>query len=208
MYELVNQLTMLLQEGIPSEIWLIVQVVIALILLFIGQKSIRLWLALAGLSGGAYLGVLLTSHIDFGPTWNAVAILSLAVIGALILSTAYKACFFIGGFIGGISLGRYVLDIFFPLTPKPVLLLIALATGLIAVFFREHFEIWATAITGAMLFADASVAYLYKLKPGNLINRVPQLNVEIKEDLIILLGIALLTLIGAYVQKKSRSGSR
>ena len=208
MYELVNQLTTLLKDGIPSEIWLIVQVIVALILLFIGKRSIRLWLALAGLSGGAYLGVLLTSQIDFGSSWNAAAILSLAIIGALILSTAYKACFFIGGFIGGISLGRYILDIFFPLVPKPVLLLIALVTGLVAVFLREHFEIWATATTGAMLFVDGLVAYLYKLKPGNLINRVPQLNIEIKEDLLILLGIILLTIIGAYVQKKSRSRYR
>ena len=208
MYEFVNQLTTLLKEGIASEIWLIVQVAIALILLFIGKKSIRLWLALAGLSGGAYLGALLTSHIDFGSTWNAVAILSLAVIGALILSTAYKVCFFIGGFIGGINLGRYILDIFFPLAPKPALLLIALITGLVAIFLKEYFEIWATSITGAMLFTDALVAYLYKLKPGNLINRVPQLRMEIKEDLIILLGIALLTLIGVYVQKKSKSRQR
>ncbi len=202
MSELLDGLSELKSIEIPAEAWLIGTLVLGVVLLFWGKKIIRLWLGLAGLAGGTVAGLRLVEEIPVSETvgWIVVALLALA--GAFLLSLAYKACFFVGGIIGGIFLGNYLLGIFWPGYPDLLIIVIAVAVGLIAVLLEPQFTIIATAITGAMLTADTVVSLVYKTSPGDLIRRVQIMNVSLTDDLIILLAIGLLATVGIYVQRR------
>ncbi len=204
MLDFLSGFTELPKLDLPSEFWLIATGVLGILLLFWGRHVIRFWLALAGLAGGTYVGMIIVERAELTEpvSWIVVALIALA--GAGLLALAYKVCFFIGGFIGGAFLATYLLDIFWPGYPEILVMVIAALVGLSAVFLKDQFTIIATAISGGLLVADSVVSIVYKTEPGDLIRRAQILNFNLTDDLIILASIALLAAVGIYVQRKQR----
>ncbi len=204
----IEEIGKLLQFDLPTEIVLLINLALGIILLFFGLKVVRLWLALTGLAGGAYLGLLLVNKLELSSPVSWIVIILLAFAGAFVLALAYKACFFIGGFIAGIYFGGYLLNVFFTDYQRLAVLVIALLCALLALFLRKRFTIVITALTGAFLTADSILAYFYELKPGDLLFRMQNLELQLKfsEDLLILLGMLILAAIGMLVQSKQKKG--
>lgn len=197
------------QFNLPEMFTVAVYGVVGLLLMFFGLKVVRLWLGIAGLAGGAYLGIIIANLLKLDNTagWAVVALVAIA--GAFLLALAYKLCFFAGGFIAGIYFGQYLLKAFMPDYNQYVLLGFALLAGILAAFFRFGFTILVTALTGSLLISDIIVSFVYDQKPGDLIFRVQSLNFDLKEDLIVLLIIACFAAIGALVQmRQSRRRAR
>ncbi len=204
MLDFINNFTDFPKLELPTEFWLIGTAILGVALLFWGRHLIRLWLALAGLAGGAYLGLLIVdlAELEEPVSWIIVALIALA--GAGLLALAYKVCFFVGGFIAGDFLATYLLTIFWPDYPELLILVLATVVGLTAVFLQDQFTIIATAISGGLLVADTVVTMVYKMNPGDLIRRAQVLDFNLVDDLLVLTSIALLAAIGIYVQRKQK----
>lgn len=208
MFTLLEEIYALLPTDFPVEVALLIQAAIALFFVFKGKDLFRFWLGLTGLALGAYIGFEIVGKFDLSSTMSLVVVILLALVGASIMSTAYKVTFFIAGFISGMYVGNYILEIFFSDVSTAFIVIFALGVAIFAVAMRDHFIIWATSITGSMLAADAAFAYLYKQKAGDLINRVPNLNIKLTEDLILLLIIVVLTALGIYYQNKNNKDKK
>lgn len=187
---------------LQSEIVMLIVLILGLVLLFLGEKIIRFWLALTGILAGGYAGIYVAKQFQLTSPVQWIVIGLLALAGAFLLALAYKACFFIAGAVAGYMVGGYLLSIFMPSYPFYYPLIIGIIAAFLAVFLKDEFTIAATAITGSMLIADSLVAFIYKLQPGDLLRRVQTLNIKLADDLIILLAIAILSAIGIYTQKK------
>lgn len=205
---LIDQLGKFTKLNVPLEMSVVVTLVVGALLLFLGLKIFRLWLGITGLAAGAYVGILLVNLLKPVPPTNWIVLGLMAAAGAFALALAYKLCFFIGGFVGGVYFGQYLLAIFYPGGQQYLVLLAGLACALVALFLRDKFVIAATAITGALLVSNVAAAYLYKLKPGQLLFRVSGLNLNITDDLMILGFMAILAAFGIYVQLNMLSGRK
>lgn len=201
-----DQIGKLLQTEIPGELILLIHVAVGIIMLFFGLKVIRFWLGITGLAGGAFVGTLLVEALKLEQPVNWVVIALMACAGAAVLALAYKACFFVGGFIAGLYYGNYLLSIFFSDYKSYWVWALSLGLALVALFLRYKFTMIITAVTGAFLIADAVVCLLYKTHPGDLLFRLQRMKLELKltEDLIILLCMAVLAAAGVFVQMKQK----
>lgn len=208
MTDIIREIITLLPGEFPTEVVLLIQAIIGLLLLLRGFSVIRFWLALIGITGGAYIGTLIIDRFALTGAFALLVLVLVALAGAAILATAFKFSFFIAGFIGGLFLGNYLLDVFFMDVPRTLLLLFGFVSAIFAVAMREKFIIAATAITGALFLVDGFVSLFYQYESGSLMNRLPELRIELAEDLVILLAIAVLAVLGILFQRKDRHRSR
>ncbi len=208
MTDIIREIITLLPGELPTEVVLLIQAIIGLLLLLRGFSVIRFWLALIGITGGAYIGTLIIDRFALTGAFALLVLVLVALAGAAILATAFKFSFFIAGFIGGLFLGNYLLDVFFMDVPRTLLLLFGFVSAIFAVAMREKFIIAATAITGALFLVDGFVSLFYQYESGSLMNRLPELRIELAEDLVILLAIAVLAVLGILFQRKDRHRSR
>lgn len=208
MTDIIREIITLLPGELPTEVVLLIQAIIGLLLLLRGFSVIRFWLALIGITGGAYIGTLIIDRFALTGAFALLVLVLVALAGAAILATAFKFSFFIAGFIGGLFLGNYLLDVFFMDVPRTLLLLFGFVSAIFAVAMREKFIIAATAITGALFLVDGFVSLFYQYESGSLMNRLPELRIELAEDLVILMAIAVLAVLGILFQRKDRHRSR
>jgi hypothetical protein len=165
---------------------------------FFGYRLFRIWLALAGLQTGFYLGLWLGGLF----LANDVLIIVLAVIAAVLMAGLFGLIFRAGAFLAGagvlVLLAALVMQLLPFGTNLYVLLGAVLVGGILGVLLVRPFLILATAVNGAFLVAD-SVA---NLLIGTPISQYVQLHQQLGSVRLILLliGMVVLIILGAMVQ--------
>ena len=184
----------------------IVQVIIAIVLLFWGNKSIRLFLVLTGIIGGYTLGGLIVSTFEITGDLALVIPIAMAAITALLLSTMLSFTFFLAGMIVGWQVGTYALGIINTEFNYIVPILAAIAGGMLISMFQDEFIMIATAFLGAALLIDSGITFYHMYKGKSIQSQVDK-SIFTKyfttgENLIALTVVALTTFLGFRYQKK------
>ncbi len=173
---------------------------IGLAVCFFGYRLFRIWLALAGLQAGFYLGLRL-GGILFA---RQVPIILTAVVGAILLAGLFGLIYRIGAFLAGAGVLVLLLALILQLMPLDsnvrlyALLAAALLGGILGVVLVRPFLILVTALNGAYLVAD-SVA---NLMIGTPIGQYVELHRTFGSVRLILLltGILVLSILGCLAQ--------
>lgn len=187
---------------------IIVELIIAIIFLFWGNKSVRLFLTVSGFIGGVTLGRHIVMYAAKAGLFNN-STLSIAVpailglIGAILLASMFKFSFVIAGAVVGWKVAEYLMGIF----NMEYTYLIPILLAVIGVFlihsWRNTFIIIATSFLGSALLVDGSVALYYQLKNQPVQDVAIFSNFfGVSQDLIFLVIVVILTLLGYFYQKK------
>lgn len=190
-----------------SIILIIVQVVLGLILLFRGNKSVRLVLGILGFVGGVSIANFLVVYFALEDFWIWLLPLMLGVVGAWLMSTILSGAFFMAGAVIGWKVAEYALGIFgIALEPFPaflVLLTSAIIFGIIMNSWQDQFIIIATAFFGATLVVDGAVAGYHLYSTGSVSDvQIFSSSFNTTEDLVLLLIVVLVAIIGGMYQRK------
>lgn len=187
---------------------IIIELIIAIIFLFWGNKSVRLFLTVSGFIGGVTLGrhiVIYAAKVGlFNNSTLSMAIPAiLGLVGAILLASMFKFSFVLAGAVVGLKVAEYLMGIFSMEYNYLIPILLAVIGGFLIHSWRNTFIIIATSFLGSALLVDGAVALFYQLK------NQPTQDVAIfsnffgvSQDLIFLVIVIILTLLGYFHQKK------
>lgn len=185
---------------------IVIELVLGLILLFRGNKSVRLVLAILGLIGGATLGQYIVEFAQLTGNWELILPIVLAVLGALLLSSLISSAFFIGGAVVGWKLGEYLIGIFGlefePVLQFLILLAVSIVFGILMSRWQDEFIMLATSFLGAVFTVDALVGGYYLIAENQNVEIFSSF-FETGQELIILVVVILISLFGYNHQKKN-----
>ena len=187
---------------------IIVELIIAIIFLFWGNKSVRLFLTVSGFIGGVTLGRHIVMYAAKAGLFNN-STLSIAVpailglIGAILLASMFKFSFVIAGAVVGWKVAEYLMGIFNMEYNYLIPILLAVIGGFLIHSWRNTFIIISTSFLGSALLVDGSVALYYQLKNQPVQDVAIFSNFfGVSQDLIFLVIVVILTILGYFYQKK------
>jgi hypothetical protein len=166
-------------------------IMLGIIVCFVGYRIFRFLLVVQGLLAGGLLGAALGSAVSDAQ----VAVLVGAVTGGLVGAVLFVMFYFVGIFILGATMGGLLAG---TATGAPALLIIAaVAGGILALFLQKAVIILGTAVTGA----DAAVFGIAYFVTGDLPALVRAQTVQPTDThMSMMLGGLALAAVGALVQ--------
>ncbi|MBN1660551.1 MAG: DUF4203 domain-containing protein [Anaerolineae bacterium] len=167
-----------------------------------GYRIFRLLLGLYGLILGVIVGATIAGNVTDGETvWVIVGAIAGGLVGAALFVLLYFVGVFLVGAAGGVSLVTFLGGMLSMEMPTLVILIVAIAVGIIALIVQRAVLILATAFSGAWLAVSGVAALMTGAEPAwvRLFRRAA--GGEVNDYSLIVLGAWLvLGVLGAVVQ--------
>jgi hypothetical protein len=175
----------------------IISIVIGLLMCFFGYKLFRIWLAVAGLILGAFLGNYLGVLLAGGGSWPIIGAIVVGVLLAMLAYFLYKFGAIVVGALLGAMLLPIILSVFGVGSAWWITLVGAIIGGLIAGMFLKEFIIIGSSFQGSYM----AIGGVYALITNKSYLETQNQNL-LSLPWYILIAIIALTIVAAIMQMK------
>lgn len=173
-----------------------ISIFIGLLYCFWGYKLFKVVLAIMGFFLGAFIGVLVVLTANANYTGFLFVIMG-GIAGALLLYNIYRLGVFILGASLGVVIGFFISLMITQQVEPIVLLILAIAGGVTALFLEKFIIIFATAFNGAYLIVTSSF-YLFASR-GDIISMIRD-SLYAENTLLLLFFVLILGIMGMLYQ--------
>lgn len=181
---------------------IIIEIALALILLFNGHRSVRLFFTLTGLYGGYQLGKILLTYLKLTGNMTWILPLIIAIILGFLLARLYDYSFIIAGAIIGFNLGKLFALAFNFKDVLPIQLIFAVLLAILLYKGRNTVVSLVTSIVGSIVLLQA-ISDIFKFNLFNFENMIViSDSLVIKQNILVLIAIVVLSLLGFNYQRK------
>lgn len=174
----------------------IVAIVIGLVMCFYGYRLFRIWLAVAGFIGGAYLGEYLGRTYATGAAWPVALAIMIGLLFALLAYFLYRLGVVLTGAILGAALVNLLLFTWSGMEAGWPILVGAILGAVLASIFIKPYIIVGSSFNGAYLavLGAYSIIAMKDMTQERLFTQSAGL------PWYVLLGVLVLTLLGIIAQ--------
>ena len=145
----------------------LISIAFGLLNCFAGYRVFRLLLGLYGLIVGVIAGATLASNVTGGEIlWVIVGAVVGGIVGAALFVLLYIVGVFLVGAAGGVSLATFIGGVLGIDMPALVVVIVAIAVGIIALIVQRSVLILATAFVGAWLAVSGGAALITGTEPA------------------------------------------
>jgi hypothetical protein len=174
----------------------ILAIIAGLVMCFCGYRLFRIWLAVAGFIGGAYLGESLGKAYFAGASWPLALAIAIGLLFALLSYFLYRLGVVLTGAVLGAALVNLLLAAWSGLDAGWPILVGAVLGAILAGIFLKPYIIVGSSFNGAYL----AVLGAYSIIVMKDMSRESLLSPGSGMPWYVLLGVLVLTLLGIFAQ--------